>query len=109
MSWQGNNKSKWSGVTARTLRSIYGSKSPLLLFREKAVEIRQTTRVKGPAFDPFQYAAQLGIRVEELDNMSIDGLLKCEGGQYVVQLKKDVFDLRKNFTLAHEIAHTFFY
>jgi Zn-dependent peptidase ImmA (M78 family) len=109
MNWQGNDKSKWCGPTARTLRSVYGQKSPLSLFREKAIEVRQTTGVKGPAFDPFQYATRLGIRVEERERMSIDGLLKCDRGQYVVHLKKEIFDLRKNFTLAHEIAHTFFY
>jgi hypothetical protein len=109
MNWPGNDKPKWSGPTATTLRSVYGNRSPLSLFREKAIEVRQTTGVKGPAFDPFEYAVQLGIRVEEREGMSIDGLLKCESGQYVVHLKKDVFDLRKNFTLAHEIAHTFFY
>lgn len=88
---------------------MYGNKSPVLLFREKATEVRQNTGVTGPAFDPFDYAEKLGITVEQLEGMPIDGLLKCHNGKFVVHLKKEIFDLRKNFTLAHEIAHTFFY
>jgi Zn-dependent peptidase ImmA (M78 family) len=107
MSFQGD--SRWFGPTAQSLRSVYGFKSPLSLFREKAIEVRQTTGVKGPPFDPFEYAERLSISVEEREGMSIDGLLKYIDGSFVVYLKKEVFPLRKNFTLAHEIAHTFFY
>lgn len=107
MNSQSDNR--WFGPTAQSLRSIYGPKSPLSLFRDKATEVRKTTGVKGPPFDPFEYAERLDIRVEEREGMSIDGLLKCIDGRFVVYLKKDVFSLRKNFTLAHEIAHTFFY
>lgn len=107
MSSQRDNK--WFGPTAQSLRSVYGEKSPLSLFRERATEVRKTTGVKGPDFSPFEYAEKLDIRVEQREGMIIDGLLKCNDGRFVVYLKKEVFDLRKNFTLAHEIAHTFFY
>jgi len=104
-----SQKGRWFGPTAQSLRAIYGQKSPLSLFCEKATEVRKTTGVRGPAFDPFEYAEKLDIRVEEREGMLIDGFLKCNDGRFVVYLKKEVFDLRKNFTLAHEIAHTFFY
>ncbi len=89
---------------------VYGSRSPAGLFRDKAIEVRKTTGVRGPAFNPFEYAEKLGISVEEKDNMVLDGLLTCDArGHFEVSLKKDVHAFRKNFTLAHEIAHTFFY
>jgi len=110
MNSEKTDKQKWFGPTARSLRLVYGQKSPLTLFREKALEVRQTTGVKGPPFDPFEYAKKLGIRVEEQEGMALDGVLTCDNrGEFVVHLKKEVFSLRKNFTLAHEIAHTFFY
>jgi Zn-dependent peptidase ImmA (M78 family) len=109
MSSQKDLNLKWCGPTARSLRLAYGAKSPFSLFIERAVEVRQTTGVKGPPFDPYEYAKKLGILVEEEDGMPIDGLLHCNDGQFVVRLKKDVFQLRKHFTLAHEIAHTLFY
>ncbi|HEX9273118.1 MAG TPA: ImmA/IrrE family metallo-endopeptidase [Candidatus Binatia bacterium] len=110
MKWQRSDKLTWIGPTSRTLRSVYGGKPPLELYRERAIEVRQATGVKGPPFDPFEYAAKLGIQVQEQEGMAIDGRLTCDShGRFVVDLKAEVFDLRKNFTLAHEIAHTFFY
>jgi Zn-dependent peptidase ImmA (M78 family) len=109
MNSQNSGRSAWESPTARSLRLVYGNKSPLSLFREKALEVRQTTGVKGPPFDPFEYARRLDIRVEEREGMSLDGVLSLQERQFVVHLKKEVFGLRKNFTLAHEIAHTFFY
>ena len=101
---------KWVGATARILRRVYGSKSPATLFTEKARQILRETKVSGPPFDPFEYAHKLGITVQEKEDMVIDGLLQrndqCE---FVVHLKKNAPKYRKNFTLAHEISHTFFY
>lgn len=40
----------------------------------------------------------------------MDGLLKqTQLGKFVIRLKREVCQSRKNFTLAHELAHTFFY
>jgi len=98
------------GPTAQTLREIYGYTSLPSLFVEKATQLRWDAAIKGPPFDPFLYAQKLGIAVEERDDMGLDGMLECdEAGRFVIRLRKDVSKERKNFTLAHEIAHTFFY
>jgi len=98
------------GPTAQTLRDIYGYTSLYSLFVEKATQLRWDTRVQGPPFDPFEYANRLGIAVEERDDMGLDGMLECDDeGRFVIRLKQDASKERKNFTLAHEIAHTFFY
>ncbi|HEU4713866.1 MAG TPA: ImmA/IrrE family metallo-endopeptidase [Pyrinomonadaceae bacterium] len=93
------------------MRQVYGSnKSPVSLFIEKALEVRQITRVQGPAYNPFSYAEKLNIRVEEKKGMMLDGFLRCDQlGNFTVRLKRDAPRHRRNFTLAHEISHTFFY
>jgi len=103
-------KSEWFGPTARILQSVYSCKSPVPLFIAKAQQTRYETGVGGPPFNPGEYAKALGITVEEKEDMTLDGILKYRGkGGFLIQLKKDAQPYRKNFTLAHEIAHTFFY
>lgn len=107
-----SSRPPWSGATARALKEIYGSsfKSAAALFISKAKELRVETGVTGPPFDPRRYAEAMGIRVEEKDDIALDGLLKRgDKKEFVVHLKRSAHPLRKNFTLAHELAHTFFY
>lgn len=103
-------KSRWSGPTVRALKRIFGCKSPVDFFVEKAREIIRETGINGPPFNPREYANALGIRVEEREDMTIDGILKCiDQEKFVIYVKKHSNPYRKNFTIAHEIAHTFFY
>jgi hypothetical protein len=100
----------WAGPTAAALRQIYGTQSPITLFLSKVNDVHSRVRIVGPPFDPYAYAAALNIRVKEEDHMAMDGLLRHrEGEGFEITLRKDQPSARKNFTLAHEIAHTFFY
>jgi len=99
----------WSGPTSRLLRRVYGPRSPASLFIEEARNLRLSHNIQGPPFDPYEYAAALGIRVEQVDDCIFDGVLRFVNNEFLVQLKRDVSPNRKRFTLAHEIAHTFFY
>ena len=101
---------EWNGPTARLLEEIYGCKSPVSLFVSRARELVKTSNMTKPPFDPFRYARILKILVEEPADMVLDGTLRRgDDGAFIVYLKRDVSRQRKNFTLAHEIAHTFFY
>lgn len=105
----GHQEFNWSGPTAEPLRSTLGLQ-PKKLFARKANEIRIAKKIDGPPFDPYEYAEALGVEVKEVENLPMDGLLKrAESGVFVVQLKKEASRSRKNFTLAHELAHTFYY
>jgi Zn-dependent peptidase ImmA (M78 family) len=105
-----NKTNKWSGPVARTLHEVYGSgRSLTALFNDKVDQIRSKLDVAGPPFDPFEYAKALGIRVLEEEDLVADGILRRLGGQFEVRLRKQQSETRKSFTLAHEIAHTFFY
>lgn len=101
---------EWSGPTARALEKVYGCKSPVALFVSKAREIFIANKISGPPFNPRSYADALNILVQETEGMTLDGTLrKRDDGDFTVCLKKNASKPRKNFTLAHEIAHTFFY
>lgn len=100
-------KSCWSGPTARILESVYRCKSPATFFVSKARELFKQVRPVGPPFDPHEYAKALKIKVREED-MTLDGFLKCNNlREFEISLNRNTRLSRKNFTLAHEIAHTF--
>jgi Zn-dependent peptidase ImmA (M78 family) len=92
------------------LRKIYGAQSPITLFLSKVSEVHLKARIDGPPFDPHTCAKALNIRVTEEDGMAMDGLLRYrEREGFEIALREHQPPARKRFTLAHEIAHTFFY
>jgi hypothetical protein len=100
----------WNGPVVKTLEKVYGRVSPVSLFIERAREICGRLRIPGPPFSPFEYAKGLGIEVQFSKGLGIDGMLsRRKGGTFVATLKDTSSCARMNFTLAHEIAHTFFY
>lgn len=100
----------WNGPVVKTLERVYGCNSPVSLFIERAREVCAKAHISGPPFDPHVYAKVLDIEVREVDNMAIDGMLiRNSDGRFVATLKRNASPERRNFTLAHEIAHTFFY
>lgn len=102
-------KFDWSGPTAEPLRSTLGL-HPQKLFVSRANEIRIAKKIEGPPFDPYEYAKALDVEVQHVEKLPMDGLLKrSQSGKFLVQLKKEASPLRKNFTLAHELSHTFFF
>src|SRR5207247_1977344 len=110
MTWKtdGAFRCEWVGPTATTLEQVYGCKSAAVLFVRKAKQVFRAAKVSGPPFDPRDYASALGIRVKEKALMAFDGMLtRSDDGEFEVTLKRECSYRRKNFTLAHEIAHTF--
>ena len=61
----------------------------------------------GPPFDPLELASLMGIRVRP--NASIpDARIDLTGGKKVIEFNPNKSVGRVNFSIAHEIAHTFF-
>lgn len=100
---------EWSGPIACLLRRMYGTPDPRVPFLRRAEGLYWEVRPTGPPYDPRQYAAALGIAIEEKEGMALDGVLTREGGRFRILIKEESPPPRKNFTIAHEIAHTFFY
>lgn len=62
-----------------------------------------------PPFRPASFAHLRKVTDIVQRNMKVEGrLLPCDEG-FIIELRKDRPHERKNFTCAHEIAHTFFY
>lgn len=99
----------WSGPVGSWLKQ-QSNLSPAELFVREAKEIRLSTKIPGPPFSAYEYAQAMGVTVQDVKGLLIDGLLKkAPTGNFVVQLKSEVDQSRKNFTLAHELAHSFYY
>lgn len=66
---------------------------------------------EGPPFNPEVLASILGISCEKTDKLTYSEdaeLLPAENGRMVIRYNPDRPKARRNFSIAHEIAHTFF-
>ncbi|MDE0084285.1 MAG: ImmA/IrrE family metallo-endopeptidase [Candidatus Poribacteria bacterium] len=66
---------------------------------------------EGPPFNPETLASILGISCEETDRLTYSEdaeLLPTENGRMVIRYNPDRPKTRRNFSIAHEITHTFF-
>lgn len=77
-----------------------------------ADEIHRQLRVKNnsvPLPIPLkQLAEAAGIKdIQEKDDLNFEGIIVIRDGSGVIGLKKNSYDPRKNFTLAHELGHYF--
>lgn len=103
------SRGRRSGAASHLLETTY-RQSASSLFIEKARKVRLATGVSGPPFNPFDYAKALDIDVSICRNTALDGrLVRNDDGRFEIVLKRSHNRCRMNFTLAHEIAHTFFY
>lgn len=79
-----------------------------------AVRLRSSaliTEIVGPPFvlDVPTILRATGVReIREIDNASLDGRIFREASGYVIELNRKLPPARRAFTLAHELAHTFF-
>ena len=81
-----------------------------ILINEKLAEVRNLGW-NGPPFDPRFLASTMGIQYEESRELlySMDAELHpTENGRLVIKYNPDKPKTRQNFSIAHEIAHTFF-
>jgi Predicted Zn peptidase len=62
-----------------------------------------------PPFAPASYAPLRKVKEIIQKDLAVEGrLVPCYGG-FTIELREDRSHERKNFTCAHELAHTFFY
>ena len=80
------------------------------LLQDKLTEARKVLW-EGPPFNPETLASIMGIQCEaseELTHGDDAELFPAENGRMVIRYNPDKPKTRRNFSIAHEIAHTFF-
>jgi hypothetical protein len=102
-----NNKDFW---TNRIIKKMAGNLDPIIEISEKAklVVLKAIEDGwQGPPFDPFKLAEILRIQV--MPNESVpDARLVTIGDRVLIEFNPNRSRGRINYSIAHEIAHTFF-
>lgn len=91
------------------LSSAPGSGDPESAIVSRANELVRESGISEPPFDCRLYAQLRNVEQVIERQMSIDGRLVPSPTGFTIELRKDRPSTRKNFTCAHEVAHTFFY
>ncbi len=101
---------RFSGQIARGLcAAVPGARNPIDAILWHAKRLILEAGIKDPPYNPTLYAPLRSVDKILEKRMEIEGRLVPIGKGFVVELRKDRSAERKNFTCAHEIAHTFFY
>lgn len=103
----------WRHRSVRALMKSAGCDNPELVVRGKAqalVEKAKAMGWSGPPFDPLVLASLRGIHLRESTSLftAEAQLIPMDGNQLLLEFNPDRPSGRKNYTIGHEIAHTFF-
>lgn len=92
-----------------TLCNRWGSQIPELAIIKAINSTFPGLKMTKPPIDVYRFATQREITIR-YKKMTQDGIIfKIQGGGYQVELNKDHSEVRRRFTCAHEIGHTFFF
>jgi hypothetical protein len=89
--------------------SVESAVDPMDAVKKRARNLVRDSGITEPPFRPASYAALRKVNEIVLRQMEIDGRLIPTFDGFKIELRCDRPHARKNFTCAHEIAHTFFY
>ncbi len=85
-----------------------GDPVDVAIHRGRAVAFEQSTLGwSGPPFDPFELAHRLGLKTRPVEGLD-DARTISEDGQLVIEFNPQRPRGRLRYSIAHEIAHTFF-
>lgn len=98
-----------SPLAVGLLAAVPGAKDPVdaILWHAGALVIE--SGMMEPPYSPASYAPLRNVKEIIHRDMEVDGRLIPSVEGFIIELRKDRSHERKNFTLAHELAHTFFY
>src|SRR5260370_41104497 len=103
----------WRHKSIRALIRSADGQDPLEIIRSKSKELVAQAKDlgwKGPPFDPLILASLRGIRVRESSGLfSAEAqLTPIHGHQLLLEFNPDRAPARRNYSISHEIIHTFF-
>ncbi len=99
---------RWTSEAARALMAITGADDPVTAMEVCANDLLDDVGVTAPPVPLHVLASFQGIRTIERVEMESSGRLITSAGGSIVQVNSRESPFRQNFTIAHEIAHTFF-
>lgn len=107
------SRHRWRHKSVLALLRSHGAKDPTDIIRRKARDLVQRAKAKGwsgPPFDPLLLASLLGIRCRPSATLfSAEAQLSPQPGrQLLLEFNPDRPDGRRNYSVCHEIVHTFF-
>lgn len=86
-----------------------GEKDPFKAIEKKTDELIKKSGMSAPFFDPKNYIVYQNIvKLEEVEDLNESGKIIPKPSGFKILINKYEPKVRKNFTLCHEIAHTFF-
>jgi Zn-dependent peptidase ImmA (M78 family) len=83
-----------------------GYDDPKTAITELAQRLIKNTGMK-PPIDPIELAEFYGIKVREIEGMSVDGRVIPLENSFIIEVSKEKPLKRKRFTIAHELIHIF--
>jgi Zn-dependent peptidase ImmA (M78 family) len=83
-----------------------GHDDPEIAITELAQRLIKNAGMK-PPIDPFELAEFYGIKVREIEGMSLDGRVIPLENSFIIEVSKEKPLKRKRFTIAHELIHIF--
>jgi Zn-dependent peptidase ImmA (M78 family) len=107
------SRHRWRHRSVVALLRGEQTRDPTQVIRRKARDLVQRARAKGwsgPPFDPLVLASLLGIRCRPSTELfSAEAQLSPQPGrQLLLEFNPDRPDGRRNYSVCHEIVHTFF-
>jgi len=104
---------RWRHQSVLALLRGQKSKDPEVIIRRKARDLVRRARAggwTGPPFDPLILASLLGIRCQPSTELfTAEAQLSPQAGrQLLLEFNPDRPDGRRNYSICHEIVHTFF-
>jgi hypothetical protein len=104
---------QWRHKSVRALIRSAGGGDPVEIIRAKSKEVVAWAKRlgwKGPPFDPLTLASLRGIRFRESTGLfSAEAqLTPMHGQQLLLEFNPDRAPGRKNYSISHELIHTFF-
>src|ERR1700677_5076332 len=103
----------WTHKSVRALIRSGGGGDPVEIIRSKSkavVSWAKNLGWEGPPYDPLKLASLRGIRSQQSAGLfSAEAqLTPMDGQQLLLEFNPDRAPCRKNYSISHELVHTFF-
>ena len=101
----------WTNKSVQSLINTNSEKNPIDIIRELARDLVINAYNKGwegPPFDPIKLAQILGISILPNDSILDARIYSSSDGSFIIEYNPHQKESRINFSIAHEIGHTFF-